>query len=108
MTPGKDSRDEPVERRDPEEFRDPAEPSGPARQPAPATGRADAEHADAEHEGEEHEDVTETVVHAARSEDRPMERKTPQAPFALVGLSYFTVLAVIGLIIGIVLFWLSR
>lgn len=86
MTPGKDSSDEPAE------YRDPAEQS----------------ESETEAESAEHEDVAETVTHAARAEDRPMERKSPQAPFALVGLSYLTVLAVIGLIIGIVLFWLSR
>lgn len=92
MTPGKDSSDAPKG-----EHR-PTEPTAPAE-----GGRAAERGADAHHEP-----LSETVTHAARSEDRPMERKTPQAPFALVGLSYFTILAVIGLIIGIVLFWLSR
>lgn len=91
MTSGKDSSDEPGVPRD------------PAEQPEPAEDVADSKPQDTEHE-----DAAETVIHAARSEDRPMERRTPQAPFALVGLSYLAILAVIGLIIGLVLFWLSR
>lgn len=91
MTPGKDSSDASTgERR-------PAESAAPAERGQVADRR-----------DEHHEPISETVGHAARSEDRPMERKTPQVPFALVGLSYFTVLAVILLIIAIVLFWLSR
>ncbi|WP_164102177.1 hypothetical protein [Candidatus Laterigemmans baculatus] len=51
--------------------------------------------------------MAETVQESAVSHDKPMERKAPQAPFALVGLAYLAVLAVIGLLIGIVLFALS-
>ena len=56
---------------------------------------------------ETRQDATEDIKKSAASEDRPMERKEPQAPFALVGLSYLAAVAVIGLIIGLVLFALS-
>lgn len=95
MTAGKDRSDEPAEHREPGEG-NPAERAEPGDKPTDPHGESAEHHA------------AETVAHAARSEDRPMERKAPQAPFALVGLSYLGVLALVGLIIGIVLFWLSR
>lgn len=54
--------------------------------------------------GEKKPSTAETIHESAVSHDRPMERKSPGAPFALVGLAYLAVLAIIGLIIGIVLF----
>lgn len=60
-----------------------------------------------ENRGEHHPSMGESIHESAVSHDKPMERKAPEAPFALVGLAYFAVLAVIGLIIGIVLFALS-
>jgi len=50
------------------------------------------------------ETVSEKIVKAAKSEDQPMGRETPQAPFALVGLSYLAALALVVLIIAWVIF----
>lgn len=53
-----------------------------------------------ENEHSNHETVTDKVVKAAKSEDEPMGRETPEAPFALVGLSYLAALAVVVLVIA--------
>ena len=45
-------------------------------------------------------DTVESVKKSSRSEDRPMGEDQPQAPFALVGLSYYIALAIAGLILG--------
>lgn len=50
------------------------------------------------------ETMSEKVVKAANSEDEPMGRETPQAPFALVGLSYLAVLALVVLVVAWVVF----
>lgn len=58
------------------------------------------------HETDENtsETMSEKVVKAAKSEDEPMGRENPQAPFALVGLSYLAALALVVLIIAWVVF----
>lgn len=58
------------------------------------------------HESDEkvHETVGEKVAKAAKSEDEPMGRQTPQAPFALVGLSYLAALALVVLVVAWIVF----
>ncbi|XZE54177.1 hypothetical protein SH139x_000128 [Planctomycetaceae bacterium SH139] len=46
------------------------------------------------------DDSVELVKKSSTGEDEPMGKEQPQAPFALVALSYFTVLALFGLILG--------
>lgn len=50
------------------------------------------------------EDVQSDVARSLRSEDKPMEKHAPAAPFALVALSYLGVLALVSLILSVV-FW---
>lgn len=46
------------------------------------------------------DDTVDLVKRSSTGEDEPMGEEQPQAPFALVGLSYFIVLALFGLILG--------
>ena len=66
-------------------------------------GRPDDVRADDHHQSAT-EKVTEKVVKAAHAEDEPMGRQTPEAPFALVGLSYLAALALVVLIVAWVVF----
>lgn len=50
------------------------------------------------------ESVADKVVRAAHAEDEPMGRETPEAPFALVGLSYLTALALVVLVVAWIVF----
>lgn len=59
---------------------------------------------DDDHEQTTTEKVTEKVVRAANAEDEPMGRQTPEAPFALVGLSYLAALALVVLIVAWIVF----
>jgi hypothetical protein len=51
-------------------------------------------------------EVGHDLAKAAKGEDEPMERTAPQAPFALVGLSYLVVLAVVLLLAAWIIFGL--
>lgn len=46
------------------------------------------------------DDTVDLVKRSSTGEDEPMGEEQPQAPFAIVGLSYFIVLALFGLILG--------
>ena len=52
--------------------------------------------------------VGEEARRATKAEDDPMSRRSPGAPFAIVALAYLAALAIAGLVIGLVLFYLAR
>jgi hypothetical protein len=55
---------------------------------------------------EQEEKLTEKIEKAGRSRDEPMGKKEPEAPFMLVGLSYYGTLAIALLIIALIFFLL--
>lgn len=46
------------------------------------------------------EDMSEKVDKAIHSEDEPLSKRRPAAPFALVGLSYLVILALCALVLA--------
>ncbi len=83
-----------------------ARPDGSLEPAARAAARVDDEPAKTpgkepgRHGKELVDDSVELVKKSSTGEDEPMGKEQPQAPFALVALSYFTVLALFGLILG--------